>query len=251
MALSSVLGRELARKVYQDTYAEQDLDGYREPMIGFVEENQDPEELGRVKVTITVHGEKFTTHWIQIVMPGAAANRGWFFIPERNDEVLVMFRDGEPVVVGALWGKDKPPETNPTGDPPPRRVIKSRAGSRVLLDDENEKIVIEDGAGKGRITFDAKANKITVEALEGDVCLQAPNGTMAIDVGGDVTLTAKQNIETHSGGAMTFDGKSIDIKASQVSISGLAGTNLCGGMAKHVNSPATVTAEAVPVPYEK
>lgn len=251
MALSSVLSRELARKAYQKTHAERDLGGYREPTIGFVAENKDPDKLGRVKVTLTVHGQQHTTHWIQIVMPGAAANRGWFFIPEPNDEVLVMFRDGEPVVVGALWGKDKPPETNPNGDPPPRRVIKSRAGSRVLLDDENDKIVIEDGAGKGRITFDAKANKITVEALEGDVCLQAPNGTMAIDVGGDVKLNAQQKIEIHSGGEMKFDGKSIDIKAGQVSISGLSGANLCGGMAKPVTSPATVTAEAVPVPYEK
>lgn len=247
---SSVLGRELTRAVCRKTYVEHDLDGYREPMIGFVEENQDPKKLGRVKVKISVQGDDFITDWIQIVMPGAAANRGWFFIPEPKDEVLVMFRDGEPLVVGALWGKDKAPDANTDGKNA-HRVIKSRAGSRVLFDDDGDKIVIEDGDGKGQITFDAKNNKITIEALKGDVCIQAPNGTMAIDVQNNIELTAKQNIEIHSKGEMNFDGKAIDIKGTTGNISGLCGTNLGSGMAKPVTTPAQVAAKPVPDPYEK
>lgn len=250
---SSVLARELTRNAYRRTYVEHDLDGFREPMIGFVKENQDPQKLGRVKVSIPVHeldDKPFVTDWIQIIMPGAAANRGWFFIPEPGDEVLVMFRDGEPLVVGALWGKDKAPDNNPEGQKP-HCVIKSRAGSRVLLDDDGDKIVIEDGSGKGRITFDAKNNEITVEAIEGDVCFQAPEGTLAIDVGKNLELTAKQKIEMFSKGEMKFDGKSIDIKAGNIQICGVSGTNLSSGMAKPLKPSPSPELEPVPVPYEK
>lgn len=246
---SSVLARELTRNVYRKTYVEHGLDGFREPTIGFVKENQDPQKLGRVTVTITVEGKTFTTGWIQIIMPGAGANRGWFFIPEAGDEVLVMFRDGEPLVVGALWGKDKPPDANPDGNNPHRRIT-SRSGSSVLLDDDGDTIIIEDGTGKGRITFDAKNNKILVEALQGDVCFQAPNGTMTIDVDGNTELDAKQNLEIHCGGEMNLTcPTSIDIKGGDVSISGTAGTNLCGGMAKPAQ-PSILTAEPVPRPYQ-
>jgi uncharacterized protein involved in type VI secretion and phage assembly len=76
-------------------------------------------------------------------MIGAGKNRGWFFIPEKNDEVLVMFEHGDinrPLVVGSLWnGKDKPPDKNPGGNP--RRVIKSRLGSKITFDDDKEQLI--------------------------------------------------------------------------------------------------------------
>ena len=85
-------------------------------------------------------------------MLGAGKNRGWFFIPENDDEVLCLFEHGDmerPLVVGALWnGKDKPPDKNPGGNP--RRVIKSRAGSKITFDDDQMKLIIEDGSGKGK-----------------------------------------------------------------------------------------------------
>ena len=39
-------------------------------------------------------------------MPGAGKNRGWFFIPEPEDEVLVVFEHGDlnrPLIIGSLW----------------------------------------------------------------------------------------------------------------------------------------------------
>jgi uncharacterized protein involved in type VI secretion and phage assembly len=93
-------------------------------------------------------------------MLGASKNRGWFFIPEVDDEVLCLFEHGEldrPLVVGALWnGKDKPPDKNPGGNP--RRVIKSREGNKITFDDDKMQLIIEDGGGSCKITFDANAN---------------------------------------------------------------------------------------------
>src|SRR3954468_16930122 len=153
-----------------------------EPVIGVVTDNKDPSKLGRVKLKIPILSDQDSTFWCPIIMLGAGKNRGWVYIPEKDDEVLVMFEHGDvnrPLVVGALWGgKDKPPDKNPGGNP--RRMIKSRGGSKITFDDEKEQLIIEDGTGKGKITFDAKANKMTIESVTGDVCFQSPTGDMTI-----------------------------------------------------------------------
>ena len=213
-----------------------------EPVIGIVTDNKDPQKLGRVKVKVPILSDQDSTWWAPIVMSGAGKNRGWFFIPEIEDEVLVLFEHGDvnrPLVVGALWnGKDTAPDKNEGGNK--RRMIKSRQGSKVtFFDDDSPKITIEDGTGKGRITIDAQNNKIIIEALEGDVCLQSPQGEMKI-VAKEATLEAKQNLEIHAGAAMAWGaGTSARINGESVTISG-AMVNVNSGMAQ---MPAAPTAE--------
>jgi uncharacterized protein involved in type VI secretion and phage assembly len=198
--------------------AETESGRVHEAVIGVVTDNKDPDKLGRVKIKIPVLSDKDTTWWAQIVMIGAGKNRGWFFLPEVDDEVLVMFEHGDmerPVVIGALWnGKDKPPDKNPGGNP--RRVIKSRSGSKVIFDDEKNQLILEDGAGIGRITFDADGNKVTLQSLKGDVCIQAPKGEVLIK-GADIEITAGTNLEIHAGSDMKYGGSTIKMNGSTVS----------------------------------
>jgi uncharacterized protein involved in type VI secretion and phage assembly len=202
-----------------------------EPMIGIVTDNKDPKKLGRVKVKIPVLHNDETTWWCPIVMLGAGKNRGWFFIPEKDDEVLILFEHGDmdhPLIVGALWnGKDKPPDKNPGGNP--RRVIKSRQGSKIIFDDDKNSLIIEDGTGCGRITFEGDGNKLTIEALKGDVCFQSPDGDMQI-VAKDAEFKAGQKLEIHAGGAMSWgSGSKADIKGgSSMTISGAKANMNCG-----------------------
>jgi uncharacterized protein involved in type VI secretion and phage assembly len=179
-----------------------------EPVIGIITDNKDPLKLGRVKLKFPVISMDDVTDWTPIIMQGAGKNRGWFFIPEIDDEVLVVFEHGDidrPLVVGALWnGKDKPHDSNPDPGENAHRVIKSRQGSRVFFDDSDEnKVYIEDGTGKGRITLDAKNNKIIIEAIDGDVCFQSPQDDTKI-VAKEIELKAQQNIEIHAGSTMTW-----------------------------------------------
>lgn len=220
-----------------------------EPVIGIVTDNKDPDKLGRVKLKIPVLSDQDTTFWCPIIMLGAGKNRGWFFIPDKDDEVLVMFEHGDlnrPLVVGALWnGKDKPPDKNPGGNP--RRVLKSRLGSKITFDDDKKQLIIEDGVGKGKITFDSQANKITIEAIDGDVCFQTPADDMTI-VAQSIEMTANTNLEIHAGDAMQWGaGASATIKSSGTTLSGSKVNTNCGS-AQMPNAPTT-SPQDVPDPY--
>ncbi|MEO8699193.1 MAG: phage baseplate assembly protein V [Kofleriaceae bacterium] len=221
-----------------------------EAVVAIVTDNKDPSKLGRVKLKIPVLSETDVSWWAPIVMVGAGKNRGWFFIPEPDDEVLVLFEHGDvnrPLVVGAMWGgKDKPPDKNPGSNP--RRVIKSRAGSKITFDDEEMKIVIEDGTGKAKITFDSNAKKIIIEAMVGDVCFQAPTGDIQI-VAKEAEFIASKSLEIHAGSNMAWgSGAGVTIKSSNVTMSGSKGNANCGT----ASMPAAPTSEPKDVddPYK-
>ena len=217
-----------------------------EPAIGVVTDNKDPSKLGRVKVKVPILSGNDTTFWVPIIMLGAGKNRGWFFIPEVEDEVLVMFEQGDmnrPLVVGALWGgKDKPPDKNSGSNP--RRMIKSREGSKLTLDDEKLKIILEDAKGHAKITFDSNENKIIIEALKGDVCIQSPQGDTQI-LAKEIEMKAGTNIEIHAGSTMAWGSdKSTTVNAPSITVSGSMSNNNCG----NAQAPQAPTAEPVDVP---
>ena len=83
-------------------------------VIGIVTNNQDPDKLGRVKVRFPWLSDEDESQWARMLTPMAGDNRGMYFIPEVDDEVLVAFEQGDmrfPYILGALWnGEDKPPD---------------------------------------------------------------------------------------------------------------------------------------------
>jgi len=112
-------------------------------------------------------------------------------------------------VLGALWnGKDKPPADNADGKNN-IRVLKSRSGHVVRLDDTAgaEKIEIVDGAGKESLVFDSAANTITLTA-EMDVVIESKNGK--------VKVTGKKGVEITApdGPGKLETGKDLDVKST-------------------------------------
>ena len=173
-----------------------------EAVVGVVVDNKDPQKLGRVKVKLPTIAED-SSHWATMNALGAGKDRGWFFLPEIDDEVLVMFAHGEmnrPVIVGAIWnGTDKPPEQNGGGNE--RRVIVSRSGHRVEFDDDAGTITFEDGEGIGVATI--AADGITIKANEGDFQSQSPKGQTNVKAA-SVTIEAKSDLSIKSGKAMNI-----------------------------------------------
>jgi uncharacterized protein involved in type VI secretion and phage assembly len=194
-------------------------------VAGIVINNKDPEKLGRVKVKIPrISGEE-ESNWARIVTFMGGKERGAFFLPELDDEVIVAFEYGDinmPYIIGSLWnGKDKPPEQNANGKND-IRVIKSRSGHIIKLDDteNNETIEIIDKTGKNKLIIDSKNNKISINS-DKDIELSAPNGKVIINAKDvEVSSTASTKIKASSdmdikaSGSMKLDGATADLKAS-------------------------------------
>jgi uncharacterized protein involved in type VI secretion and phage assembly len=190
--------------------------------IGIVTNNSDPDGLARVKVKFPRLGGLDESFWARVAAPMAGNDRGLYFLPEIDDEVLVMFEQGDvrfPYVIGSLWnGKDRAPAGNDDGKNN-RRVIKSRSGHVITLNDEAGKETVEiiDASGKNSIVIDTASNGITISA-DGDIALSAPNGTIklaarAVDIesSANANLTAGAGLTIRARGELTLVGTTVDI----------------------------------------
>jgi uncharacterized protein involved in type VI secretion and phage assembly len=196
-----------------------------DPVIGLVVDNNDPEKLGRVKVRFPTLPGQDTSTWAPMSALGAGKDRGWYFLPEIEDEVLVMFEHGDihrPIVLGALWnGQDAPPEQN--GGKNERRVLVSREGSRIVMDDAAGTITIEDGNRLGRIVI--TDGKITLEAKSGDAVLSAGSGavnalasTVSIQASQSLTMGGANGLNLGADGPVTLTAPRVGVQAARLDL---------------------------------
>lgn len=191
-------------------------------VVGVVTNNQDPDGFGRVKVQFPWLSGADESSWARIAAPMAGKARGIYFLPEVDDEVLVIFEHGDvrvPYVIGALWnGQDAPPLTNDDGKNN-IRMIKSRSGHVVKLNDEDgrESIEIIDKDGKNSIVIDTAKSTITMTA-DKDITFKASNGTIKLDAqkveinSSDATkLKSGSTMNVESSATMTVKGATVNI----------------------------------------
>ena len=155
---------------------------------------QDPDNQGRVQIKLPLVEEAdgaTALAWARLATLMAGGDRGTWFIPEVNDEVLVAFTAGDPrrpVVIGALWnGVDAPPETMDSANNV--RSVTSRSGHKLSFDDTagSEKVVLETQGGH-TFTLD--------DAAGGTVTLTHSNGaTVKIDAAGIIEITAPAGLD--------------------------------------------------------
>lgn len=174
-------------------------------VTGIVTNNKDPDALGRIQVRFPWRSEEQkNAFWARIGTLMAGNGRGAVFYPEIGDEVLVAFEHGDinqPFILGGLWnGRDEPPEKNLDGENN-IRMIHSRSGHEIVLDDAagRERIVIVDKTGENTITIDSAKNEVRIEAAM-RVTISAPN----IEVKGSV-------VSIKSDGALTIQGLPVKI----------------------------------------
>jgi len=176
-------------------------------VVGVVGDLNDPEGLGRVQVTFP-HLADEPSNWARLALPMAGAGRGTFFRPEKGDEVLIACEHGDirqPYVVGTLWSKtDPPPDGTGTATDNNIRVIVSRSGHRITLDDTQgaERIQITDHTGNQAVVLDGSS--ITVQA-------GAATAVVTIKASGDVTVSAGRNLNLTATGTVTISGAQVTI----------------------------------------
>ena len=136
----------------------------------------EPDELGRVRVQLPYLGDNSQTYYAPVAVFMAGGERGAWFMPEVDDDVLVAFEQGnveQPFIVGFLWNGDAvAPSTNRR-----ERLIRSVNGHQITLYDPE---VSQGDQGYVRIE-DAQGNmvelanaSITIRSV-GTINISAPN----------------------------------------------------------------------------
>lgn len=219
------------------------------PMLGVVTDNSDPDDLGRVKVKLPCLKDDIESTWARLVATGAGAMRGVQFIPEVNDEVLVLFEHGDinrPLVIGGLWSQNlAPPKPNSqciASGHVNERIIQSRSGHVIILGDEQgkEMITIRDKTGKNEVIIDSAQNTMTVKCeqditveAKGKVNVKSTSGDMAFE-GNNLEIKARQNFKVQATG-------SCEIKSTQsCTVEGTSGLTLKNAAAQIALSGPTV-----------
>ena len=180
------------------------------PELATVKENNDNKGQGRVKVAFDWQKNGKTTNWIRVQTPNAGVsgavpkNRGWVFVPEVGDQVMVSYEHGNPdrpYVTGSVFhsgsgkGGDKDNKV---------KSIITRSGNAIVFDDETGSIVITDQTGKQLIMLD---------------------GTNAITVMAKRSITLTNEAES----VIVMDDKSIGLQADTIALEGRKSVTLLSG----------------------
>lgn len=209
--------------------------GFGGPLYGvyvaLVTDLNDPTSEGRVKIKLPWQSGDYAV-WARMATLFAGNNRGSWFIPDVNDEVLVAFEAGDPdhpVVIGGLWnGSDASPASMDSAGQNNLKVIRSRNGVQITLDDENgrERCVVETPGGQ----------KITLQDGPGQVEL--------VDSNGNSIKMESSGITVNAAARLTITASTIEVNAGQVTVN--AGMSRFSGV---VNADTVITNSVVSASY--
>ena len=157
--------------------------------MGRVVENADPLGLGRVRVQMVwqeAGSEK--TPWIRLLQPHSGSGKGFYFVPEIGEEVLVGFQGGnaeKPYVIGTQYnGKEKSGYADKENN---IKAVHTRSGTKIILNDSEGSILIEDPSG----------NTYHMDG-QGNIKVSAPKN-ISFTAGQNIIISAGQNITTTAG----------------------------------------------------
>ena len=189
----------------------------------------DPEQQGRVKLRFPWLSDSFLSNWAARSQVGAGHDRGIWWLPEIDDEVLVAFVDGDvshPVVVGSLFnGVDLPPLDGYAdgGDGlVDVRCLRTRAGHTIEFSDADGGELIRIATGDETITvlLDQANGKLAI-TTDGDLALET-HGATSIVSDGDLSIETQGKLNISSQGAAEINSSSALklVSNGQVDVSG-------------------------------
>lgn len=190
-----------------------------------VVDNEDPNNLGRVRVQFDWQAQQdkdMVTPWLRIAQPYAGGGKGFSFIPEIGEEVMVGFEGGNaerPYVKGSLYNGVGSPDGAwvPNGNQANQiKAIRTRNGHTIEIHDEGEDGYIriyDNGKENYILTFSTDQKLIKLESTgnielyakndiimhaEHDVSVTADND-MFLEAHNDMQRTADNDIREHAG----------------------------------------------------
>lgn len=155
--------------------------------------NHDPHNQGRIQIKYYWQEDSQTT-WVRLLSPHAGSGRGMLFLPEKGDEVMVAFEEGDaerPYVVGSAWNGVHQPPAN--GFHQPSEINGSEFATndiKRIVTKSGHRITIVDTPGQETLSLTTpKSSRLMLTELhddtgrpaivletQGDIIFAAPNG---------------------------------------------------------------------------
>ncbi len=223
-----------------------------ETQVATVTANNDPDGLGRIKVQLDWQKPLGVfTPWLRIMTPHSGGEKGFHFIPEVGEEVLVGFEGGNaerPFVMGALYNGGANPagwKTNKNNV----KAIRTRSGHTIELNDtdKGEFITIKD-KHENLIHIDTANNNMVITALE-TMTLNAKNMEINVDedldinVGNDKTerITKTHKVNTSKSIEFASQTKSVNVNLSYMQSAGSTSLiSVAGDLTMHAKGVSTL-----------
>jgi uncharacterized protein involved in type VI secretion and phage assembly len=167
----------------------------------------DPLGEHRIKVLLSAVDKKQGPVWARVARPDAGDGRGLVFWPEKGDEVVVGFVNGDPrqaILLGALHGSKNPP---PDAAGPPskdnhKRAIVSKGKSVISFDDDKQSVTVKTAGGR-TLVLDDDAGAITLSDQSGN--------KITLDAKG-ITLKSAAKVTIDAGGQVVIQGVTVDVQ---------------------------------------
>jgi Rhs element Vgr protein len=216
--------------------------------IGIVTDLEDREGENRVKVKLPIISTQEEGIWMRIATLDAGNNRGTFFRPEIDDEVIVGFIFNDPnnaVILGMLNSSALPAGLEASNDNHEKGYI-SREGIKMIFNDEKKSYSLETPGGKkvvldddeGLVTVeDENGNKITMSSssvtVESASALKLKAATNITLEAVNITLSPSSQFAVSAGGSeIKAGGGSAELKSATVKVEGSGMTEIKGGLVR-------------------
>jgi uncharacterized protein involved in type VI secretion and phage assembly len=187
------------------------------PMIGIVTNINDPDGLGRVKVKLPAQGDDIETTWARMATLGGGSGRGLMFMPTVDDEVLVMFEQGDerrPLIIGSVWnGRDHPPiavdKVQKNGRAQRWGLITPTGHALTFVDDDSDDQRLEVAINDGKTLLWLGRKKVEIVANETNLELRSGQARVLLKQGQDIEMEAN-NITINARQALKVNGLTIE-----------------------------------------
>lgn len=193
----------------------------------------DPDGEDRIQIALPLVGLAEDGLWARMATLDAGENRGTFFRPEINDEVVVGFLNDDPrdpIVLGMCHSSAKPaPE--PAQDVNHRKGYVSREQLQAIFDDEKKAIILETPAG----------NQITLSEEAEGIVLEDQNGNKITMDGSGIVVESSQALTLKAATDIKLEGANVEIAAqSAFKAAGAASAEVSGASTTLKGSATTV-----------
>ncbi len=199
-------------------------------LVGTVAQNYNENMPGRVCVTIPVREtDANELKWARVAMPSHGKDWGHYFQPEIGDQVLLAFEQGyieKPYVVGCVAKDANTFLRNAANQDNMYKKITTKHGSTITFEDnksgegEKDKITIQTAQKSHTILMDNENNRIVIQdkdkknfiemkTADGDMTIQAQQ-RLTIKVGENITMTFNGN-----NGGVTLECNKLTMKTTE------------------------------------